>query len=407
MRARAAVRGARIPIKRTRGAYTARGGRNGKYRVMSTGPRAARRRRARAPGRIGRPHGARRSVRAYAGRPGRLYAEEHDKAVARWQREGVADGAAWRSAYPAGTEDELSAYVQRAWTKKILGRVAAPGKAEHRRLIRWGTAYAAGIGQGSGLAPRCVPIPLRGTAAAVVYASDGEGLPAVLDELERLPLREIVVVLGTAQHPGFEALLSRPRVVTAYSPNVYANPHAARAAGARLTGADMVLFADGAKPCGSRLLGQLLLEADTGAGAALSDRTVREGSFNRRGEASWLREFLNVSLGRPELRSNAVGGVPFALTRRALKAIGPDALGTPAKAHAAVLLAGLEVTVCEGVPYAGEPEAADAAANDHKEAWRDCLTTRGARLRFPDAKRNRLAIRGGSHGQDDGRRTEL
>jgi len=335
-------------------------------------------------------------VRAYAGRPGRLYAEASDKSAVRWQREGVMDGAAWRSDHPAGTEDELSAYMQRTWTEKVLGRKAALGKAERRSLLRWGSAYAAGIGQGSGMTPRCVPIPLRGTAAAVVYAPDGERLPAVLDELERLPLREIVVVLDAAQQPALEALLSRPRVVIAYARNFRGDPHKARAEGAKLTDADTVLFADSARPCSSRLLGQLLLEADAGAEAALSDRTVREGSFDRRAETSWLREFLNVTLGRPGLRSNAIGGVPFALSRRALDAIGPDALGTPAKAHAAVLLAGLEVTVCEGVPYAGEPEAAKAAANAHEEAWRYCLTAQGDRLRFSDAKRNRKAIEGGS-----------
>lgn len=228
----------------------------------------------------------------------------------------------------------------------------------------------------------------------------------MLSELERLPLQEIVVVLGAGAERTLETLLSYPRVVAVHSPAGYVSPHAARAAGARLTGADAVLFADGAKPCSAKLLGALLVHADAGTDVVLSDRTTQEGAFNRRGAESWLREFLNVSLGRPDLRADAIGGVPFVLSRRAIDAIGTEALGIPARAQAAALVQGLRISVCGTVPGSGEREPASAGSG-HIEAWRDCLSMRDARLGFPDSKRNRQAIGGEAHGEDGGRLARL
>ncbi|MEK0316970.1 hypothetical protein [Cohnella sp. 56] len=322
---------------------------------------------------------------------------------AHWMRAGAADGAAWRAAHPEGSEAQLRDDAHRMWRDRADRLLANAGRPLRQRLQRYGSAYAAGIGQGCGMEVRFEPLLLNGSASAVVYAAAGaERLAAVLDELALLPLEEIVVVLDdAAPQPWAEALLRRPRIVAAYAPGVYADPHAARAAGARLTGADTVLFADGAGPCAARQLGLLLQTADAEADVALSDRTAREGLFDRRSEAAWLREFLNVSLGKPELRTNAIGSVPYALRRRALDAIGPETLAMPARAQAAALLAGLRVAVCGGVPSAGEKETSEAAARMHAAAWRDCLTTREARLRFPDRNRNRKAIGGGADGTDD------
>lgn len=351
-------------------------------------------RRAKPPNAAGAHAGARmRSREDRAGGPDNAH----------WMREGAADGVAWRAAHPEGSEAQLRDDAHRMWRDRAERLLANAGRPQRPRLQRYGSAYAAGIRQGSGMEARFEPLLLNGSASAVVYAAAGtERLAAVLDELAMLPLEEIVVVLDdTAPQPWAEALLRRPRVVAAYAPGVYADPHAARAAGARLTGADTVLFADGAAPCAARQLGVLLQTADAEADVSLSDRTAREGLFDRRSEASWLREFLNVSLGKPELRTNAIGSVPFALRRRALDAIGPDALAMPARAQAAALLAGLRVSVCGSVPSAGEKETSESAARMHAEAWRDCLTTREARLRFPDRNRNRKAIGGGADGTDD------
>lgn len=317
-----------------------------------------------------------------------------DNAAARWRRDGEMDGTAWRSAHPTGTVEALGSYAQRTWTEKT-SRQAAASVADAQRLYRYGADYAEGIRRGSGLEMDGVLLPLRGSAAAVLYAEGRASLlPAVLSELERLPLQEIVVVLGAGAERALETLLSHPRVVAVHHPVGYESPHEARAAGARLTGADSVLFVDGAKPCSARLLGELLILADAGTDVVLSDRTTHEGAFVRRGSASWLREFLNVSLGRPDLRADAIGGVPFALSRRAIHAIGVDALGTPARAQAAALVMGLRIKVCNAVPFSGERDVPGSAGSGHIAAWRDCLSARGERLDFPDSKRNRQAIGG-------------
>ncbi|MDG0790590.1 hypothetical protein OMP38_06770 [Cohnella ginsengisoli] len=215
------------------------------------------------------------------------------KAAEYWRREGAVDGAAWRSAHPAGTVRALSDYAQRAWADKV-SRQAAAGSADRLRLYRYGAAYAAGIRQGSGMQMHDELLPLQGSASAVLYA-DGStaSLQAVLAELERLPLREIVVVLGANAEPMLKTLLSHPRVVVFHSPDGYKSPHAARAAGAKLTGADSVLFADGAKPCPARLLGAMLVRADAGTDAVLCDRTTQEGAFDRRG-----RRFLAAGISQ-------------------------------------------------------------------------------------------------------------
>lgn len=369
--------------------------------VRSAPARSVRTRRFSGGGTGGRP-GKERRVRTDRGA---------DKASALWQREGLADGAAWRAAHPEGTEAQLAEEARRSWQERAgpLLAAGAGGKAFRRRLQQYGLAYAAGLRQGSGMRLAFEPLPLRGTASAVVYAPPGGELRlrATLDELERLPLEEIVVVLDDRVRPLLVELAGRPRILAAYRPGIYSSAHAARAEGARLTGADHVLIVDGEQPCSARQLGALLLAADAGADVVLSNRSARERLFHRRGEAAWLREFLNVSLGKPALRSNAIGGVPYALTRRALDTIGPDVLAAPAKAQAAALLAGLRVAVCDDVPCSGEQESAAAAASGHAEAWRLCLSSQAARLQFPDRNRNRHAIGGEDVGTDGYHHTEL
>ncbi|MDG0790589.1 hypothetical protein OMP38_06765 [Cohnella ginsengisoli] len=105
------------------------------------------------------------------------------------------------------------------------------------------------------------------------------------------------------------------------------------------------------------------------------------------------------------MRADAIGGVPFVLSRRAIDAIGTEALGNPARAQAAALVSGLRVSGCDGVPFSGEREEPASAVSAYTAAWRECLSVRGARLGFPDQKRNRQAIGGGGQGTDDGRHT--
>lgn len=320
----------------------------------------------------------------------------------RIRREGEAAGAAWRSEAPRGTLRELKSHIQQLWTSRLSDvrersqSLGWPGLWSQSKAFGDGAMSAAGFGGGF------APLPLQGSAAAVLYAdaSSEPALGAVLAELDRLPLAETIIVAGDVP----EGWLSQARrheqaTIACFSERI--DPDVGRALGAKLTGADVVLFVDARKPVPAETLARFLWECDGGLDVALNDLSDGKRTFHHRPATARLREFLNVTLNRPDLKMNAIGPLPFALSRNALDKIGPANLAVPAKAHAAAVLRGLSIGTAG---RAGEEPAFDAAkeeadrralaAGDHFEAWREAATARGFRLRFEDRSRDRRAVGG-------------
>ncbi|WP_221469615.1 family 2 glycosyl transferase [Cohnella nanjingensis] len=258
-----------------------------------------------------------------------------------------------------------------------------------------GLAFARGIRDGSGLAVALMPLALRGRAAAVVSAgSDPDALRSTLEQLSALPLEEIVVVLGEAPEALWFAARQHPNAVVTHVPQTL-DPGIGRALGAKLTGEDIVLFADGSMPVPAVALASFLWRCDGGMDAALNDCASRDRLFHQRGEVPWMKEFLNMSLGRPDLKTNSLDALPFALSRTALDAVGASVLAVPPRAHAALLVKGLKVGIGGRTPRTATAE--ELAAGDHAEAWREAITAKGPRLHYQDKVRNRSVVGGVVH----------
>jgi hypothetical protein len=227
----------------------------------------------------------------------------------------------------------------------------------------------------------------------------------VLSALDRLPLTETIVVTSAASEAAIDALSRRPGAVIAHYPDSV-QADVGRALGAKLTGADIVLFADGRATESPETYARLLWQDDGRLDVALADRSEDARLFHERSAASRFREFLNAALRRPDLRMNTMASLPFALSRAALDAIAPGELAVPAKAHVAAILKGLKVGTAGraagrlALGRSDEPASVRLAAGDHIEALRQAMAARGSRLQFMDETRNRAAVGGGIGDED-------
>ena len=237
-----------------------------------------------------------------------------------------------------------------------------------------------------------LPVPLRGSASAIVYAAhEAEATRSLLKTLRQLPLQETIVILpGDSTATLSAAFQSHHRVTTVYRPEL-SNPDIGRALGSKLTRADVVLFLDGSNRVPAQRLARFLWQCDNGIDVALSDTSEQLGSFNRRPNVYRLAEFLNRSLNRRDLRASSMSVLPYALSRRALQAIGPGPLAVPPHAHAAAILGGLRVGIAAA---AGGWKQPNMDLDGFASAWRTAMQICGNRQSFPDNLRNRKFMEG-------------
>ncbi len=263
-------------------------------------------------------------------------------------------------------------------------------------------AFRQGYSQGSGILWKEVPLPLKNPASAVVTASNEEKtLSLVLSELEKLPLQEIVVVLNGCTDRSFEAVSRHPGVLRLNFP-MRLGHDVGRAVGAKAVRGETILFVDGDLPVQAEELASFLLAVDRGADMALNDISPFLPPFSQHDEVTRSKTFLNLSLGRPDLKANSLTAVPHALSRKLLDAIGTSALAVPPKAQALAIAGGFEVTAPAAVNVlrknrirAGNTGAGNAVAKlivgDHIEALGTVMQWKGIRLDTTRLSRSELA----------------
>ncbi|WP_116062257.1 hypothetical protein [Cohnella phaseoli] len=304
---------------------------------------------------------------------------------------GASAGSAWRGSH-SGTPDLLREAISESWQRRFR-ETCGKGQVEWRQTLQRGKQYAAGFMQGAGMSVALCPIPLQTKASAVVCAGEDENaLVQTLSQLELLPLHEIVVVAGQPTERLFSQARGLGNAIVVSLPD-RVDPDIGRALGVKLTGADTVLFVDGANVVGAEQLARFLWECDGKLDVVLNDLGARMRTFRHRKGVERLQEFLNASLKREDLKINSLSVLPFALSRNALDTLGAGALSVPVKAHAQAILKGLKFGTGGFVGAGGLPGFADSgwkkAAGDHAEAWREALSVRGDRMHFADTMRNR------------------
>jgi glycosyltransferase involved in cell wall biosynthesis len=120
---------------------------------------------------------------------------------------------------------------------------------------------------------------------------------------------------------------------------------ASRSRGAARADGDIILFVDGDCVIGARQLQAFLNKLESGWDIALN----KHFSVSPRHEESMAKRLLNDMLDKPELHYSSLAEAPFALNKRALRAIGADLLDSPVVAHAKAILSGMTVTLCDSV----------------------------------------------------------
>ncbi len=220
-------------------------------------------------------------------------------------------------------------------------------------------------------------------------SSESSALANVMNQLRRLRLQEIIVVVDHALPQEQKAALCRQYGNhTLVSLNEPLGSDVWRAVGARLAQSDILLFVDSRVPVSAARLVPFVRAVARGNDVALNRHACRFQPFNRRDRLLRLREFLNSALGRPLLGADSLVDLPHALSSRAVRIIGPDRLMVPPKAQAAAIYGGLRMVSPANVGVRCGPPA-ELSIGDHIEALHWAMEQRGERLDFHDTMRRR------------------
>ncbi|AZK49165.1 glycosyltransferase family 2 protein [Paenibacillus lentus] len=247
-----------------------------------------------------------------------------------------------------------------------------------------------------------IPLPLRGTVSAVVSASNEEKtVAAVISELSRLPIKEIIVILNGCKDRSYHAINRGDKIIVVCYPERLGHD-VARSIGASLTTGDAVLFVDGDILFEAKDLAPFLLEIDKGADVVLNDITPYLPPFSKQDVVTRSKMFLNYVLGRPDLQANSLTAVPHALSRRAIVSLGVRSLLVPPKAQALAIVQGMAIRAPNSVDVVkrnrmrsgniGEGnEMARLILGDHIEAFQAVMEQQGVRLNMTRMPRSKLA----------------
>ncbi|GIO64560.1 glycosyltransferase [Paenibacillus cineris] len=249
-----------------------------------------------------------------------------------------------------------------------------------RTMLRLSKSYADGYAKGSGRKDNRIPLPLARTAAAVVCASNEQDtLGKVLQQLERLPLQEVIVVLNGCRDQSYSAARNHRIASILHVPGRLGHD-VGRSMGAAMTSADIVLFTDGDVVISAEELAPFIYKVDEGIDAALNDLNPYLPPYMHQDEVTRCKSFLNTVLGHPELGANSLTAVPHALARRLIENIGREQLMVPPKAQALALAKGHRFALVQPVDVisanrkrpgnTGTGNAvADLIIGDHAEAF--------------------------------------
>ncbi len=349
----------------------------------------------------GRARGRRPQPSAGARGKGRRLTAKSSRRLGARAAGAAAGRSAVRGTHAAGKQ---AAAASRAWARWWNGRSrSGPGKVylQHARSFMLGYAKASGLP-----VSRRLPLPTERSVAAVIHAASGHpSISAVLEQLGRLALDEIIVVAGgltddkrrlIREHPAGPVLVHYPESL-GYG--------GGRAAGARFAASDIVLFLEEHDPVPAEQLLPFIASIAKGNDLAVSAMPGQQGPFGGRDPAAMLKEFMNLTQGRRDLGTASLEHCPHALSRRALDRLGAASLAVPPVAQTAALLQGLRAAV---VPLPSSPYrragirqelyptgvGPEVLMGDRLEALHEHLRATGPRSRFPDRLRKREAAKG-------------
>ncbi len=304
---------------------------------------------------------------------------------------------------PPDGESGLRRLLNRSWTARVKERGLAgyPWARYHAAAAGYVRGFFAGMGRP---APDWVPLPTERSVAVIVTAKNEERtIAAVLKEAGRLTDEMYVVVNGSGDDTFRQARAGSRAIVLSY-PQALGHD-VGRAVGAKMARADILLFTDGDMPIPAEQLVPFVHGIEQGLDVALNNIHPYLGSFGRQDSVTVMKQFLNMALGRPDLKASSLTAVPHALSRRAVETLGLELLSVPPKAQALALLLKLRVgnagrvNVIRGnkrrkLNSGRRNPVASMIVGDHLEALKLVGDRQGARFVFPDVLRKRRYIGG-------------
>ncbi|OPA80618.1 family 2 glycosyl transferase [Paenibacillus selenitireducens] len=233
--------------------------------------------------------------------------------------------------------------------------------------------------------------------------NEEDSIGAVLSEVSRLPIQEIIIVLNGCTDGTYGIARTYPLAKIIHYPDPIGHD-VGRAIGAKMASSDILLFVDADIPITAQDLMPFVQAIHQGVDVALNDINPYLSTFDRRDDLSRCKEFLNRSLGRRDLTVNSLTAIPHALSRKAMETIGYTYLMVPPKAQAIAILKGLRVEVCTSVNVVERNKirktnvgqtnpVAELIIGDHLEAIREAMDICGSRLALTDNQRNHIAAR--------------
>ncbi|GIQ68508.1 hypothetical protein XYCOK13_13320 [Xylanibacillus composti] len=307
-------------------------------------------------------------------------------------------GAEAEAAIRGSGETVDKARLQQRWSE-WLGQVV-PGQvhpAVYESLMR---AFVGGAHAGNPEPPDWLLLPESRPASCILTAMNEERtIGSVLEQLVRMPLQEIIVVVnGSADRTRDIAETFEGVKVLHYEKAL--GHDVGRTLGAKEAQGDLLLFMDADFAVPGELLLPFFLEIRNGADIVLNDISPFVDRFDRRDEVTIMKEFLNRVLDRNDLSVNSLTAVPHVMTRQAAWRIGLEKLAVPPLAQVLALEAGLRVGKGGHVNVVKQNRlrtsntgaknpVAEMIIGDHMEALSQLIKLKGPRLAYADTVRQR------------------
>jgi hypothetical protein len=251
-----------------------------------------------------------------------------------------------------------------------------------------------------------VMIPTKKKVAAILCAMNEEKtIRKILDQLNRLPLEEIIVVINGSADQTLSEIQnhpSKPIIIHYDSPLGF---DVGRAVGAKATISDILLFLDGDMVIPAEQLVPFVYAVEQGADIALNNITPFLTTFDHRDPVTVVKQFVNHSLGRSDLSANSLTAIPHALSRKTVEIIGFQNLAIPPLAQAIALQSKMKVIAPTSINVIrrnkikstnmGPGNAVEELIiGDHLEALHYSMEKQGERLNLKDVLRVRQTIKG-------------
>ncbi|WP_336773079.1 glycosyltransferase family 2 protein [Paenibacillus sp. MMO-58] len=294
---------------------------------------------------------------------------------------------------------DLQQHAQELWHKEsgLIRKASAVGK-----YIPVMKAFVEGYFSARSFdeSPNWVLLPTNKKVAAVVMAMNEElSILSTIQELERMPLHEIVVVVNGSTDSSFMMARTSSRAIILHY-NEALGHDVGRAIGAKITTSDIVIFLDADIPVAAEQLLSFVRVTDRDMDVALNDLSRYVGMFADWDEVSIMKYFLNRSNRRDDLNVNSMTAVPHALSRKAIEVIGFANLAVPPKAQAIALQRGLRIGIGGSINVfkrnrhrkdnvgASNP-ISKLIIGDHLEALGWAMREESPRLKYTDQLRKR------------------